>query len=122
MPISKKNIKQSTEDITIHNKVSPFYKPVHVDGVYGGITPRGLLNVSFFSERFPIPKSTEFRIDHENKTVSKIKDSADSKNGIIREYEVGVYMNLETAKSLNKFLAAKIEELEKALLEKSIKK
>ena len=115
MPASKKNVKEPVDNVTVHNKVSPFYKPVHVDGVYGGITPRGLLNVSFFSERFPIPKSTEFKLNHKSKTVTKVKDSDDSKNGILREYEVGVYMNLEAAKSLSKFLVAKIEELEKAL-------
>ena len=74
MPASKKNVKEPVDNVTVHNKVSPFYKPVHVDGVYGGITPRGLLNVSFFSERFPIPKSTEFKLNHKSKTVTKVSD------------------------------------------------
>ena len=46
--------------ITIHNKISSDFREIHVDGAYGGLTPRGLINLNFYAERAPIPKSSEF--------------------------------------------------------------
>lgn len=106
----KKVKKPST--ITFHNKISSSFREIHADGIYGGLTPRGLINLNFFAERFPIPKSTEFNLIDNKKVGEKLEDSIDSKIGIIREYEVGVYMQIEIAKNLSKFLQDKIKEFE----------
>ncbi|MCB9046364.1 MAG: hypothetical protein H6550_09510 [Chitinophagales bacterium] len=107
---ASKNI-QVPKVLTYHNKISPNYRALHVDGAYGGVTPKGFINLSFYSERFPIPKSTDFKIDEKTKSISKIKDSDDSKDGILKEYEFGIYMDLETTKKIVKFLNDKIVEL-----------
>lgn len=107
---SKKKSKQLK--VTFHNKVSAGFREIHVDGALGGITPRGFINVNFFAERFPIPKSTDFNVSENRKIAEKLGDSIDSKTGIIREYEFGIYMGIDTAKSLAKFLNDKITEFE----------
>lgn len=99
-------------DIEIHNKISGTYRQVHVDGAYGGITPRGLLNLSFFAERVPIPKSTEFKLTDRGQVGDLIKNSADSKEGVLREFEFGIYFNIDVAKALVVLLSDKINQLE----------
>lgn len=100
------------DTITFYNKLSPNYRSVHADGAYGGITPKGFISISFFSERQAIPRSSVYTFDHEEKTVTKLNDSEDSKDGIIREYDFGAYMNLDTAKQLIELLSHKVNELE----------
>ncbi len=96
--------------VTIHNKISNSFRELHVDGAYGGITPKGMYNINFYAERLAIPKSSEFEvIDNRYK---KISDSIDSKKGIIREFEAGVYMTIETAKELHKWLGENIGKYE----------
>lgn len=115
----EKELVNNGESILFHNKISPNFKQVHVDGALGGLTPKGLLNFNFFSERFTIPKATEYRVVGEGSQLEKIKDSEDSKDGIIREYEFGVYLTLDTAKSLVSLISTKILELEKIRNEQS---
>jgi len=108
--------KTNTQKITVHNKFANTYRQIHVDGAYGGITPRALINLSFFAERVPIPKSSDFEI--ENNAIGKlIKNSDDTKTGVLREYEFGVYMSIEVAKSIVALLSAQIEQFEKLINE-----
>jgi hypothetical protein len=116
MPGKKTN---NTSRITIHNKINQGFRQIHIDGALGGITPKGLINLNFFAERFPIPKSTDFEIDKETKTLKRIEDSNDTKEGIIREYEFGVYMNIETAKNILSWLQIKVDEYNNLIKEQS---
>jgi hypothetical protein len=100
--------------ITIHNKISDNFRQVHVDGAYGGLTSRGLFNLNFFAERAPIPKSQDFEVI-DNKVGNQISVSSDSKVGILREYHFGIYMDINVAKEIVKFLTGKIDEFEKAI-------
>jgi|APGre2960657468_1045069.scaffolds.fasta_scaffold17883_4 hypothetical protein len=95
--------------ITFHNKISPQFRSIHVDGAFGGLSPRGLININFFSERFTIPKSTDFEVNG-SAIGNKISDSPDSKDGVIREYDLGVYMDVEVAKKIIELLVAKVKE------------
>lgn len=104
--------KDKFKKVTVHNKILPTYRSVHVDGAYGGITSRGLINISLFAERSPIPKSSVFQITEENQIGDFVKHSSESKEGIIREFEVGFYMDINIAKALNNLLSAKISEYE----------
>jgi hypothetical protein len=97
--------------ITFHNKINPLYREIHVDGAHGGITTRGYINLSFYAERKPIPKSNVVTIDETGLVVGNV-DSKDSKVGILREYEVGIYLDRNTAQELANFLQQKIKEID----------
>jgi non-canonical (house-cleaning) NTP pyrophosphatase len=86
------------------------YSVHHVDGAYGGITPKGDITLNFFSERFPIPNTVTHELI-DGKTLGKEIDKV-SKEGIIREIECGIIINLDTARSINKWLIDKINEIE----------
>lgn len=102
--------KKETNSVTIHNIKSPLYRQVHVDGAHGGITPSGFININFFSQRGAIPKGTEFEVSEEGQIAQPIKDIDGSKEGIVREFEFGTYMDINTCISLKNFLESKIEE------------
>ena len=104
--------------ITFHNQISSNFREIHVDGAFGGITPRGQINVNFFAERFPIPKSTNYFIEESNLVGDKVKDGEDSKIGVVRQYEFGVYFDLKTAKDIRSFLNDRINELESISINK----
>ena len=102
--------KKQSNSITIHNIKNSLYRQVHIDGAHGGITPNGFINVNFFSQRGVIPKGTEFEINEEGQIKRPIKDIEESKQGIVREFEFGTYMDINTCISIKEFLERKIEE------------
>lgn len=101
----KEKLKEN--EIKVFNKISHNFRELHVDGAFGGLTPKGLLNINFYAERFPIPKSITLNLSDKS-TI----DSDDSKSGIIREFEFGVYMDLNVAKQISDFLINKISEFD----------
>lgn len=102
--------KKKENEITVYNKISHNFRELHVDGAYGGLTPKGLININFYAERFPIPKSIIHNLL--DRTTQDSEDSEDSKEGIIREFEFGIYMDLNVAKQISDFLLNKITEFE----------
>jgi uncharacterized alpha/beta hydrolase family protein len=90
--------------IEIFYEKNPLYRTIYTDGLIGGLTPANAVSLSFYATRNPIPKSTLHEVAP-NKAVNPTGiPSKDSKFGIIREIEVGVYMNKETAKDIFEFL------------------
>lgn len=96
--------------LTIHNVKSHNYRQIHVDGVHGGLTPTGQINLSFFAQRLAIPKGTEFSVNESGAVENAIRDVNGSKSGIVREFEFGIYMDINTCESLKNFLESKIVE------------
>lgn len=100
------------KSIVIHNIKNPGFRQIHVDGAHGGITPNGLFNLNFFSQRGVIPKGTEFAINEKGDVGEALKNLKDTKSGIIREFEFGIYMDINACKNLVNFLLKKMEEFE----------
>ena len=99
----------SQANIEIFYDKNPLYRTIYTDGLIGGITPANAVCLSFYATRNPIPKSTLNEINS-NGTVNPIgQKSEDSKFGIMREIEIGVYMNKETARDIYEFLKTIIE-------------
>lgn len=94
--------------IKIYYEKNPQYRTIYVDGLIGGPTATGCLNLNFFSTRNSIPKSVEHELNIDGSISNEGKISDDSKEGIIREIEFGVYLNEKTAQEvydlLGKFL------------------
>ncbi len=97
------------EQIEYHYLKSNFFRVVHADGAFGGITPRGYIHFSLFNERGPIPKKTvrEIRADGTllPQTIKK------SKSGVVREIEIDVVLDKDAAVHLHSWLGRKIIEL-----------
>jgi hypothetical protein len=103
-----------TKQIRFEYLKSTFFRVVHADGAYGGPTPQlGGLCITFFSERFPIPKSATYNVNASGQLQEEVASERESRSGIIREAEVAVILDLVGAKSLVSWLADKISEIEK---------
>lgn len=93
------------------------FREVACDGVVGGPTPNGKLWLSFYTERLPLPRvvryalipggqAGEFSVDTSNPGVP-----LESRGGIVRNVELGLYLSVETAEHLRDWLERHIKEI-----------
>lgn len=89
---------------------SNFFRVVHADGVHGGLTAKGGLQMAFFSECKPIPQTETYKVSQ-----GRVGECVSTKvcDAIVREVEVQVLMNLSMAKAMYQWLGDKIETAEK---------
>jgi hypothetical protein len=101
------------DKVRFHYLKSNLFRIIHTDGAYGGLTPRLDIFVSFFSERPPIPQVMVNRMDETGKLGTEIVEDRQTRDGIIREAEVGMTMTVDVAKALAGWLQEKITEAER---------
>jgi len=77
-----------------------FFRVVPVDGIFGGIGPRGQMRMNFFSERWPIPKRMVCEITENGELKEEIYELREARDAVVREIEVEVVMDLATAKGI----------------------
>lgn len=103
------------QSLTINYLKSSDFREVACDGVLGGPTPTGNLWLAFYTERFPLPRI----VRHKLKSIEgayAIDDEVpaepvESREGIIRNVEFGLYMSVATAEQLHAWLGRTIESL-----------
>ena len=105
-----KKEKLSQDTVDFHYVKSGDFRVVHADGVWGGATFRGYITMSFFSERHPIPRKISREVNSGGTLGQEI--SRDSKEGVVRDVQVEVMMDLAMAKSMIPWLNEKIQILE----------
>jgi hypothetical protein len=97
--------KVSGRTIDISYRQAPNYRNVDAAGAYGGVTPTGEIFMGVYSQRVHFPESSVLELDseghpgEENFAVAK---------GIVREIEVGLTMDFDTAVAVHNWLAEKI--------------
>lgn len=95
-------------EIPINYYKSNFHRVIHADGIYGGATPTpGDIIVHVYSHRLPIPERAMNGQDGNEIIVKRV-----IRPGIDREVEASFVMNLEMAKSMCKWLEARIKYVE----------
>lgn len=93
------------------------FRVIHVDGAWGGVTPRGDIHLVLYNERPSIPDSVFNAITDEGYIGNEIPGAAKVAAGMVREVEVDAIMSLPTAKVLLQWLTHKINFLEKVMTE-----
>ena len=101
------------DKLRIEYKKSNSFRVIHADGAYGGTSPRLQLFIAFYSERFPIPQVLTYEISDTGAPVREIPSERESKEGVFREVEVGVMLDINAAKGFAAWLNEQIAELEK---------
>ncbi len=79
-----------------------------MDGVIGGITPRGLIHFGVYSERAAMPQTVEQQVTPEGKLGAVIEQSG--KDGIVREIDVDLILTVSAAADLRDWLTARIDD------------
>lgn len=119
---SEDQITKSIEEIKFNYIKSQFFRVIHVDGIYGGVNTNLDIHVAVFNERSPIPKESIYRVKEDGSLGDEILEKRISRDGIIREVESDLIMDLSTAQALVKWLQEKIELTKKILEERRKKK
>ncbi len=94
---------------------SNFFRVIHADGAWGGISPRGDIHVSFYNERGALPDSSIITLAADGKPTKP--EVAQSSGTIIREIECDVVLDLAAAIGLRKWLDNHINELNRVIKE-----
>lgn len=103
--------------IQFHYIKNPAFRVLHVDGAYGGITPRGLIHCAVYSERPAIVRIAEQDFDAVASRPVGDQRTVDSREGIVRELDADLMMSLPTAMELRDWLTLRIDELTKLMAE-----
>jgi hypothetical protein len=96
--------------VTFHYVKANHFRVIHGDGIIGCVTPRALIHFAVFSERQAIPQTMTHTLSPDGKLGEMT--SATGKDGIVRELETDVFMNLDTARTFHQWLGERVKELE----------
>ena len=99
---------QKAQTISFDFIKSSAYRVVHADGAWGGLNVRGNIFMAFYVERPAIPTRITNAITPEGRLGEEL--SREQRPAVVREVEVGVVMDLVSAKSLHDWIGAKLEE------------
>lgn len=89
-----------------------YFRVVHVDGAFGGNSPRGDIRMSVWNERWPIPKQTTYKLQEGGKLGDEIREERITREAVVREVEVELVMDIEVAKTIQEWLKDKINKAE----------
>lgn len=95
-------------DLTFHYVKTGNYRTFHVDGAYGGLCPNGNIYMELFVERLPTPQQVTHVLKKDG-TLGERKDTK-GREGMIREIESGLVMDVVTATRLRDWLSEKIDQ------------
>lgn len=107
----KSGTEQKKRKIKIHYLKSNFFRVIHMDGVFGGLSPQGALSVGIYSERRPLPDLVIQELDEETGQLGKEVKRV-SKDGVLRELEANLIIDLEVARTFRDWLTRHLEQAE----------
>ena len=103
-------------EIEFHFIKGNFFRVIHIDGAYGGVTPRAEIHMCVYNERGAIPTKTVHKVSKDG-FGDEIRAQRKGKSGFIREMECDLVMTVSTAEALQAWLGEKIAHV-KRLIEK----
>jgi len=98
------------DKVKFHFIKGNFFRVVHVDGVFGGLSPTGDIFISVFSQRPPIPQSIVQPVNERGELGDELLSERHIKDGLVREIEVGLTVRPEVAESIIKWLQEKVDQ------------
>jgi hypothetical protein len=108
---------QKSHDLLINYLKSHYFRVIHADGIWGGVSPRGNIHMSFYNERAALPDISRVTLSDQGQQVAPERYKSSSK--IVREIEADVIIDLTTAKALSEWLLDKIQTLEGLIKEEN---
>lgn len=96
------------EEIEFFFEFDPTYRIVAANGVWGGITPRGDIQLDFFVERQGVPEIIKHEFTEQG-TLGNITDRKPEPR-FIRRLQVGILLSPDKADSIANFIKEKVAE------------
>lgn len=103
-------VKKDLKEIVVNYIKTKNYRSFYIDGIFGGLTPNGKIYAELFLQRSVTPQTIKYKVES---GIMKDEIERTGKEGVVREIEAGVIMDIETAKVLKNWLETKIAEHEK---------
>ena len=107
--------KKTPPQITAEFVRSNFYRVIHADGAFGGISPSGNIRMIIYSEAQRTPNLITYDISPTSGLTEAGRSPEAIPRTIVRELEVDIVMRLQVARALRDWLDDKIRDLEKAV-------
>jgi len=92
------NAPQPPKHVRVHQQKAQFFRVVHADGVWCSVNAFQNFNLTFYSERHPIPTSIYYTIDGNGFVTAEDVKKREVKEGWFRELEVNVVLSLPAAR------------------------
>jgi hypothetical protein len=92
---------------------SNYFRVIHADGFWGGVTPQLNIHMVAYSEGIPIPDVAIHEVIPGQGLGDEIQSGA--RKGLIREMEADVVFDVAVAKALIEWLQDKVGTIEKAI-------
>ncbi len=89
---------------------SNFFRVIYADGGLAHVSPSGKVHLALYGERGAIPQRTVHLRGPDNTLGAEIRDERVARDAIIREVEVDIVMDLDTAQRLQRGIVAVIEQ------------
>ena len=96
-------------EVQFHYLKSSQFRVVHVDGIVGSVSPRGLLHMSAYSERIAIPQVAIHDVKADG-TLGAARQQI-GRSGIVRELEVDLMLDQQIAEALHEWLGERLTEM-----------
>ena len=99
-----------TEEIPIEYEYDPDYRVIAVNGIYGGLTPRGGLKIDFFIEytRVPDPGEVVYKLAPDG-SHEELRKSGERK--LVRRLQIGMLVPTQQIESFAVWLQTKAQEV-----------
>lgn len=91
---------------------SPHFRTIVAEGIFGGISPRGRINMAIWNERWPIPKQSVQEIGKKNELGKEIIEERVSRDAVIREVDVMLSLDVTTAIQMRDWLNDKLGDID----------
>jgi hypothetical protein len=87
------------------------FRVIAADGAFGGLSPNGReIRMALFNERRPIPRKTVHPVTADGTLGAEDLNRRETRQAFVREIEVDVVLDLETAAILHTWLGDKIQQ------------
>lgn len=111
---TKKESQKPPDKIRFDYIKSNQHREIFVEGVHGGLTPKGRIQMSLFCERQPIPRQIVHKFDG-LELGPEILPERLSRDAIIRSVDATLIMDLNTAEVMYDWLGKSIKEGKKVI-------
>jgi len=105
------------ETIKFHFNKSHLFRVIKIHGAWGGLSPRGEIQMNIFSERLPLPDSITQEVTDGG--LGKIVEQVGTTAGIVREVEAAITMTPDVARKVAEWLTNKVEQFEALMVEQA---
>ena len=89
------------------------FRVIRADGAIGGLTPSGGIHFALYSERHAIPRRLVHQVDDDGGLGDVLPNETVSRDAIVREMDVDVFLSIDVARSLHQWFGEKIADWEK---------